>query len=462
MSRIIVPKHNFPVKHVAVSACQNVYASQAKMDKLEAKSLAYYIKNNLMPSLKFKRCADSIMEGYDENKAMFPAYRKAPLFTIPTIAALESGMTVSVVGSLEVGDVVTLLKEYYASIGKVNVAARLKWTPEYDGIDDDNQDDKEIIAENRKKLTLTNSMVRLRNSLNLEENDAFIFCAGDILHYDFPRVSHDKDIIDHSLVMDLNGRESIDPPIPRNFYHILKTDDGKEIEFKEPNIWILGAEFNLNHANSTYANAQKGGFGVGAFIRMCNGNMWRNPTEVTGNNINFLARTASSEAGHWISKKFGGSPKQPVIDQQDLESAAKFLCMSPVRVKAEHDDYLRLKDVDALHDYVFVRRLMEQHIDDVMPSHIAQSIKGFADYIHSSDVIYNIPTINEHADRMNEKVDRIQAILDKKKRNVTLEKAFDSNGHFIAQTREDEPLEAAVQRSMRDLERFYCSVDVLR
>ncbi|MBR9692176.1 hypothetical protein GOV06_05325 [Candidatus Woesearchaeota archaeon] len=452
MAKIITPNHNFPLEHVAISASQNVYGSQKRVDEIEANSVIYYKKNNSMVSLKFKRTADSILDGFDENKALFPVYKDVPLFAITTIAAVEHGMLVSVVGSKDVGKFVKKLQDYYKSIDRKGAAMRLKWVPECDGIEF-NENDKQTIVDNRKKLTLNNSMSRLAGSLNLGEDDAFIFAAGDILFYDYMRVAYDRDSIDHSLIMDFNGLEIINPPIPRNYYHRLITRKGEVVHFKEPNVWTLGSEFNLGLSDETYNNRLKGGFGVKAFLGMIGKNMLKNPHKISFMDIWTIFGGVSKETSHYCLKKLG-IDYIPKYYEEDLESLTKFLNMSPVRVKTEHDDYLRLKDVDAMHDYVFVRRLVERYLADVFPEHVAHSIVDFAEYLKGSGIRDEVSTLAEFPDRINDKVDRVQFRLKKKRFDYKLERPFNNNGEFIAEPNADESLEKAVERSVRDLERY--------
>jgi hypothetical protein len=452
VAKIIVPEHNYPIRHVAISASQNVYKSSEGMIKKEAGSFIYYLKNNLMPSIKFKRTADLILNGYDENKAMFPIYQNIPLFCITTIAALESGKIVSVVGSHEVGSMVNELKEYYSSKGKEEIASSLNWVPECDGLEGMVEESNAVIAQERGSLTISNSMNRLVGSLNLDKDDAFIFTSGDILFFDYDRICSDKDLINHSLVLDLNGKETINPPFPRNYYHRLRTSDKGLIHFKEPNVWIIGSEFGSGHVDTTYSNAQKGGFGFKVFLKMAARNMLRNPGLVSGGNLSFILSASLKGCMSFFSRKVLKKSYVPVYDPQDIESIAKFLNMSPVKVKAEHDDYLRIKDVDGLHDYIFIRRLLENHCQDIFPSKISESIQGFASYLNN-DRVSRINIIREFPEVMMEKIERIEHEVQRRGLDYKIKKPFDNNGMFIAKEEENESLEGAVIKSREYLQR---------
>ena len=455
MSKMYIPNHKYPAKHVAVSASQNISKSQKRADKKQAKSFAYYSKNGLMPSIKFSRTVDSIIKGYDENKAVFPVYKEVPLFAVTTIAALESKMIVSVTGNNDVGAIVDELKKYYRCQNKTEYL-NLKWVPELGNIDEYEISHKTVtnkdLIKNRKKITISNSLSRLAQSLELEDDDAFIFVTGDVIFYDYQRVSHDKDLINHSLIIDLNGKETINPPIPRNYYHRLITGQGNTVHFKEPNVWIIGSEFNLGVSDTTYKNAQKGGFGIKTFLNMAGKNMIKNPHKLTIWDLISLAGAGAKESIHFVLKRGLKKTYIPKYYQTDLESIAKFLNMSPIRIKAEHDDYLRLKDVDGMHDYVFIRHLLEGHIDDVLPENIAENVKGFADYLKSTGITKEIMMIDNFPFWINKKIKRIQKILGD---SYKLEEVFDDNGEFIAQPGKDEGLEKAVERSKRDLEKYY-------
>jgi hypothetical protein len=139
--------------------------------------------------------------------------------------------------------------------------------------------------------------------------------------------------------------------------------------------------------------------------------------------------------------------------QSELESVARYLDMSPVRVKAEHKDWMRLKDVDAAHDFVFIRRILEKYIGGLFPSNIADSIKGFEEHLWDSPAVKNIPTIYDIAERINAKIERVQKIIKDKGYDYKLERIFHESGLLSAEPNEDEDLEMAVADSQRYLEK---------
>ena len=259
--------------------------------------------------------------------------------------------------------------------------------------------------------------------------------------------------IHNSIVLDFNGKESIYPPIPRNYYHALINEKGDTIHYKEPNVWILGSELDLGISNDTYNNRTKGGFGIKSFLKMASKNMIKNRDQISMKDIKTILYGIFQEGHYFINKKCGLKAYTSVFNNIDLESIGKFLNMSPIRVKAEHDDYLRLKDVDAVHDYVFVRRLIEEHIDDVLPENVAKAVKGFKDYFDESR-FGKLLGISDFSELMNEKIARIQFLFNKNNFNYILPNLF-HNGEFIAEPRSDENLEKAVERSKRDLERYH-------
>jgi hypothetical protein len=454
--RLSYPEHTFPIQHVVISAAQNVYSSQRDRDKDNTKSINTYLTRGLVPSCKFSRTADAILEqGYDENKAMFPIYGRVPVFVPTTIAALESGLEVAVVGSREVGKIVDALRDYYRLTGRGEQAERLKWAPEYNGLEDIANDDREIIAKNRRKLKLGNSISSGAKALNLSEHNAFVFAAGDIMFYDYLSVIYDPDTIHNSIVIDFNGKETIHPPFPRNYYHIVIDEDGRRIHIKEPNVWVLGTEldFGLN-ADVTYENREKGRFGIGAVLKMVGSNMLKNPDLVRIRDIYSMLSFSIEELVSRLQGRSGLKRRVPSIFLKDLESLGEFINMSPVRFKAEHTDYLRLKDIDAAHDYVFYRLLLRDHIDDIFPSVIAQMIKEFDAYLVTKDITGDIVVVSEFPERMNDLVCRLQRRLCKSKIDYELEQMFDSDGEFTAKPSDGEDLEAAVEISKRDKERF--------
>ena len=249
MQQIYVPNHRYPVRNMGISASHNIRKSQDRSDRKVARDYVKYIRTNRMASIKFERTLDSIEKGYDEMKALFPVYEGISLFEIQTMASVLSDMNTRVTGCLKTGERVKHLNDYLSQEG---ISADLGFVPELDSLVN-GVDSFKIYEKERKKLTLTNSLRKLKGALNLEKSvGTFIFSCGDTIVYDFLRSAYDKDIISNSLVLDLNGIEIIDAPIPRNPYHQLVDPDGNIINFKEPNLYVFGEEFNLGAANEVF------------------------------------------------------------------------------------------------------------------------------------------------------------------------------------------------------------------
>jgi hypothetical protein len=382
---------------------------------------------------------------------MFPVYNNVPLFAITTIAALESGMEVSVLGSREVGYIIDELKNYYKKDDRKDVADRLKWVPELDGLENYALNDRAIIAKNRRKLTQNKSMKRLAASLDLDEDDAFIWAAGDIIFYDYLSVANDYDIYANSLIADLNSKEMIDPPCDRNWYHLFIPGHGGRVHIKEPNVWVFGEEFNLGLSDKGYSHAQKGGFGIWAFLKMAGINMMKNPHKVTIRDLCVIGECLAQESLWWLTDKTRIPTFTPRYYQEDIESLGKFLNMSPIRVKAEHDDYLRLKDVDAMHDLGFIIKLLQGGLENIFPENMCNSIKGFDNHLGNSDIIEKIVSISDIHKMLNFKTERIQYILDKKGFEYEVERLYDDDGNFIGNLRPEDDLEKAIEKSQKYL-----------
>lgn len=448
--KIKIPEHRFPLEKVIVSASHNVYENQAEVDVDKVDGLSYYLKRGLVPSYKFARTLDNIVDGFDENKALFPILGKVPLFIPQTIAAIESGMYVAVVGSRGVGKMVKHLKEYYEIIGRAEKADRLKWAPELEGLDNFSYDEAVLLNKGRKEMTLGNSISMGAQKLNLSLDEAFIFSSGDTLFYDFLSLANDRDAINNSIVIDFNAQERINPAFPRNYYHILDLD-GERVHIKEPNVWILGAELDPSVASASYADREKGGFGLKTFAKLVGMNMLKHPYLVDVRDMWILGTVGFQEGSAWLlSKLFGGPPKKfkIVVSRDGGEHLGSFVNMSPIKIKAEHDDWRRLKDVDAIHDYVFIRRVME-HYNVVFPEKIARNIGGFREYL---DRIGNVgvKTIDNFEDRISERIRKINALLFVRNISHILDDMFDKNGEFVAYPAPAENVIATIERSEID------------
>jgi hypothetical protein len=453
-----LPEHNYPLVNVGISASQNVLESTSKADHKEAASYYHYVSKGKMASLKFVRTADNIEKGYDENKAIFPVYNGVPLFAIPAIAMLEAGLNVHVLGSHEVGIVTKLLGEYYSlnSDEKSTASKRLMWVPETDGIEHVLADSYRKISDDWKLFSLKNSLTRLAKSFDLSLKDAWAFMAGDIIAYN-PSFAYDLDIINNSVVVDFNGLETIKPPVPRNYYNALITDQGK-IHFKEPNIWLLGAEIGLDNSDELYKRRMKGEFGFLSLMMFTGKNMARYWDRITFNNLYGLLNLSYQWVKNKVEQKISANPPVPYFYQTDLEGLCKFVFMSPIRIKADHTDWLRLKDVDAVHDYVLIRSLLENHIDDVLPENVSSRVKGFSKFMAERKVSASIPILRDFPEFINDKVSRVEKIIrERYHSSVSIDLPFSSSGELKQIFGDGEDLKTVVERTRKDLEAYLSS-----
>ena len=191
-------------------------------------------------------------------------------------------------------------------------------------------------------------------------------------------------------------------------------------------------------------------------------NMLGNPRALSKRDVHTLVRAAYHQ-GRLMLRKFGVKSEPAVYTEKDLESLAKFIYMAPMRVKVEHRDWLRLKDVDALHDYVLIRAMLEQHLNEVLPKHIAGSLDAFAGFLSQNNFKDRVPIIRHFPDYMNERVARIIRLVEHKTGetpSITL--PFDSRGELRHVFGWGEDLEQVVERAKQDLGRYYEKMTVMK
>lgn len=449
---LYVPSHELPVKKAGIAASHDIHDLQGIDDIIAARDYAHYVRNGLMPSLKFTRCADSILDGYDENKAVFPIFHRVPLFCIPTISCLEQGMQVSVVGNHDIGVYVHALRNYYSSIYEF---PDLTWVPEADNLSS-YANCYRAIVEQRKKITAGSNFSRLAKALFSSRNDAMLWCAGDVIAYNFRAMVNDTDIEHNAIVMDLNGMETIKPEVPRNTYHVFITADGKKVHVKEANCMLIGAECSSEAHDAVYSSRTKGGFGAKAFLAMAGSNILHNPETLRFKDVGLLAKYSMSELSALVARRFGINASV-VYHEQGLQQLGRFVYMTPIRIKATHTDILKLKDVDALHDYVLLRALLEHHIDEVLPANIASKVKGFNDFLVGKPLKRRVPIIEDLPVFLNDKVRRVAAIL-KSTYGIDYGKElpFAPDGTMREIFGQGESIDALLRRCKADLDK-YCS-----
>jgi hypothetical protein len=437
--------HKLPVEKIAISASQCVYPNQKIVDAKEATGYEFYQSRGLMSSVKFKRTVQGIRSGFDENKAVFPVYGRVPLFVPETIAALRHGLRVAVLGSHDVGMYVDQLKTYLKASGQSDSAKRLSWTPELDGMNAGNN--AEVIAQNWKRLTLSNSVSRLARELKVGKNEIFLFTAGDLAFYKFGDAVNDPDLQHYGLVLNLNAEELIKAPVDRNYYQVFITADGRRLHIKEPNIWGVGGGFSLANADLTYDNAQKGGFGAFTLLKMIFGNVvkdWRRLEFKDAGNLVLYGMQGIATAFYNKMK----IDRPPVFRQESIEKLGSFIDDCPIRVKADHDDWLRLKDVDAWHDFVFFWHLFDKHIDAVFPESIVEDVRGFDEHLGKKKPSHLEKLYQEFPIRMADKLSRINALIPG---GDVAELVNVYDGHrLLAQPRADENIALAVERCISD------------
>jgi hypothetical protein len=421
------------VNNIGISASHNIYRRQEDVDLRESRSIESYLETGRMSTIKFKRSLDGIQRGFDENKFLFPLYTEEgvlPLVSVPIISALNTNPNqVSILGSYEVKNVVSSLKNYFIETNRSELSDKLVFVPEMpEGLDYNNL--------NRKKLTLFNSVSRLRNSF--EGDVPFLFVTGDILAYSFLDSMEDSDILNHDLILDLNAKELINPQIPRNFYNKARRKDGLEVSFKEPNIFTFGDNFPFESVELFYSNREKGGL-TNAIKSM----VWK----YKNNLINFDVLRGFTNIGieaivaNFIEKR------EIILDETDAHNAAKVL--APMRIKAEHTDPLRLIDVDGIEDLVMLQNCVP-HFSEIFPQDIHNDLMSFSNYFQNNDAD-SVSVIKKFKDEMNDKVKRIQSLM-RVDLAPKLQLPYDSEGNLVLEPREN--LDGFIERLIQERQKY--------
>ncbi|MBI5390093.1 hypothetical protein HZB02_01255 [Candidatus Woesearchaeota archaeon] len=323
--------HDLPVRHLVMSASHNITQKpQRQVDEGIIASAEKYRSRGDMVSYKFQRVAGAQI---DELKFLMPLWKDVPLLAHQVISAITHDLTVSVVGSKDVGLVVGAIQDYF----KLN-DRRLRFVDE------------------GQQTSLANSLTRGRDALDLSDNHFFYFVPLDLpFFFRLRPMLDDEDAAHHIAVVDVNARERIftgaGELFPRNYYWDLITSNGDgEVTYsiKEPNPIGFSGSIAFDRFFRTidhmYAHRQGGDFGIDALIQHITRNMVQHPVQALRSISSGGARQLNDLYAWW---KQG---KRLTLHAEQLEQLGYFLQMAPIRIKAEHQDPFRLKDVDAWHD----------------------------------------------------------------------------------------------------------------
>ncbi|MFQ5475112.1 MAG: hypothetical protein ACE5DM_04715 [Candidatus Nanoarchaeia archaeon] len=365
----------------------------ARDAKIMAKAQGDIARGSSCVSYNFLRARG---EEVDENKFLMPVVGHIPVLAFQIVYCVMRGLNTAVVGSPEVGKVVEAVK---SSKGiPAGCLDSLVWADEGD------------------KLNVSNSLMRGAAVLPLDKDDSFGFFAADCPNaFDFDSVLNDPDWKKHVAILNCNGRKKMFPSrefIPRNYYHVLTTSAGEDIEIKEPNLWQFSKEA-LEHlieiANTFYAHRQGGGIGPVPVAKTIGKEMLTDLAWLR------LPLCVIEDMGYNAAVYLGnqaGLGAQIRFHEKTAEYLGSKLFGGPMRMKADHYDPWRMKDIDARHDLNFYRLLFETAMDQYCADDFSElrRINPYAQEIWSLDGVMSelgIPIIDHFHEIERERLKKL-------------------------------------------------------
>ena len=299
-------------------------------------------------------------------------------------------------------------------------------------IDYFNAKDRFVFAHEGYEWSFANSLKKGKAAIEAGEDELVLFNAGDLPHgFGLDSVLKDNDAKRFDYVIDLNCRERIYGRMNFNGnkcaynrrWHLPLNSRGEPIVIKETNLYLFTLDDAfiekidiLFSARKTYDD-EAGGKGQqkGGRIKLI-GNILKKPKFW----INQLA--SPSPLTYLLLRgtaKYTGLKHRPhIIRPGHLSDLATLFLGRKTKIKAKHNNWGFLADIDSAEDLMFNECLMMA--DD--PSKIYpywNELKGFGDSLRE----VGIPIVNDFPEYLNEWFSRFSLLKD----NVP----FDSKGNFI-------------------------------
>jgi len=206
-------------------------------------------------------------------------------------------------------------------------------------------------------LSLSNTLIKGKSCLEIEDNDLSLLLPGDIpLFYDLEGAINDPSTISHDCILNLNTKDSTGVYFPRNYH--LRVDDGKKIhEIKEPNFYLL----NLNKVDlgildifyggrKTYSNfdqkdkSLEKGRGYAIKERFFSNGKWKKTlNSLRGNYCSFLLPLVFN--------------KSPLLKLNTLESLVDQGIGLNSKLNLNNNDPGTIEDIDSLEDWAYLNQM---------------------------------------------------------------------------------------------------------
>ena len=247
-------------------------------------------------------------------------------------------------------------------------------------------------AHEGEELSLSNTIKKGKEKLNLEKNELTLLLPGDIpFCFNLNPIIQDKDIPHYDGILNLNTRERVGRYFPRN-YHLRVKKLGIKYYVKEPNVYL----FNLNKLDlnlldvffggrKTYSefkedsNSKEKGRSYLIKERFIKDGKWKHTLRALGKSSLFITPriipkltekiiskaentkiyASLKKINSTINKRiYKLTDKPPVMTLKNLESLAKIGIGMNLKVKLTNHDPSTLEDIDSLEDWSYLNSMI--------------------------------------------------------------------------------------------------------
>lgn len=218
---------------------------------------------------------------------------------------------------------------------------------------------------------MINNWHRLARAVSLPDQKHLMVATGDNpFSYNHFWMMDDSDLDLCDLLVHLNGKENIPQLFDRNYYDtILRIDeDGEQpINFKEPNKYSVtnkGLDVAENVGMELYHNRRAGGLAVAAISLYAKYGLkhpeaWGTQLKVAG----YFARKSNHPLAKAL-KLLANANGKPVTFEEANKFANSMINTATsdykVHIKSNHTDPFAVRDIDAVHDFVWYRAILEE------------------------------------------------------------------------------------------------------
>ncbi len=387
-------ENNSLPEYIVISCSHNKEKTKKKaLKKIIKKFLEDLVGGKDCKSINFIRHYEAKDEKdyVDDNKFLLPLYKDVPTFVSLAITSVAMGKKVSVVGSSEVGLVVEQLNNFFYD--KHNISEAVKFVKEGEEVVKIENpwygkvwnfmakyvaDSLNIMLNGSKtgtynyfmtganleeKLSLGTSIKKGIEPFDLKKGESFAFIPGDIpWAYLFLDQMTDEDIKKNAVVLNLNTSQALyhegKQLFPRNMYRYFINEFSEKRNWKEPNIYLFSSTVKsfLDKINEAYKQRQGTNLNPFSFAMA-----FMNSLDWSALPVNlYVIKDSLKIAYTCITNKFRKKKKRWGGSYKTAQSLITWLLNAHTRVKSTHFNWTLVKDQDALHDYQFNKKIVEE------------------------------------------------------------------------------------------------------